>query len=167
MEPQMDNASVTASPPEATDTSGRRVAIAWRELRRLAAVQGIRRQLYGFETPLDQGQGDALEYVVNHEPCRMGDLAKFMRVDPSSATRAIERLETAGLVSRDADPNDARAVQVCSTTAGLALHRDVRDRAIGLLDAALDQFSGEEQIALATLMERLVTAIEHLAEQDE
>ena len=86
-------------PDEPPEAAGRRVGVAWRELRRLAAAQAIRRQLYGFETPLDQGQGDALEYVVNQGPCRMGDLAKFMRVDPSSVTRAVERLETAGLVS--------------------------------------------------------------------
>src|SRR5690606_39351099 len=125
------------------EAAGRRVVLAWLELLRLAAEHAIRRQLYGFETPLDQGQGDALEYVVNHGPCRMGDLAKFMRVDPSSVTRAVERLEAAGLVGRNADPSDARAVQVSSTNDGLALYRDVRERAIGLLDDALVDFTEE------------------------
>lgn len=152
---------------EPGDAAGRRVGVAWRELRRLAAAQAIRRQLYGFETPLDQGQGDALEYVVNHGPCRMGDLAKFMRVDPSSVTRAVERLEAAGLVSRDADPHDARAVQVSSTDDGLALYRDVRERAIGLLDDALVDFTEEHQLMLAELMERLVAAIEKMADIEE
>jgi DNA-binding MarR family transcriptional regulator len=146
------------------DTSALRVGIAWRELRRLATAQTIRRQLYGFEAPLDQGQGDALEYVVTQGPCRMGDLARFMRVDPSSATRAVERLESAGLVSREADPGDARAVRVSSTNDGLALYSDVRARALGLLEGALAAFSLEDRTALAGLLERLVAAIEGVAD---
>jgi len=153
-----------AGPAESFDSAGPRVGVAWRELRRLAAAQSIRRQLYGFETPLDQGQGDALEYVVNHGPCRMGDLAKFMRVDPSSVTRAIERLEAAGLVARGVDPNDARAVLVSSTPDGLALYEDVRARAMSLLSDALGDFSDEDQVLLAELMERLVGAIEKIAD---
>lgn len=166
-----DRAATTVTsiggPSEVGDAAGRRVGVAWRELRRLAAARAIRRQLYGFETPLDQGQGDALEYVVNHGPCRMGDLAKFMRVDPSSVTRAVERLEAAGLVRRNADPRDARAVQVSSTDDGLALYRDVRERAIGLLDDALVDFTEEHQLMLAELMERLVASIEKLADTEE
>jgi DNA-binding MarR family transcriptional regulator len=151
-------------PDEPPEAAGRRVGVAWRELRRLAAAQAIRRQLYGFETPLDQGQGDALEYVVNQGPCRMGDLAKFMRVDPSSVTRAVERLETAGLVARTVDPHDARAVQVSCTDDGLAVYRDGRERAVGLLEHALADFNEEDQLLLAELMERLVTAIEMMAD---
>ena len=147
---------------DGTGDPRRRVAVAWRELRRLAASKPVRQQLYGFEPPLDQGQGDALEYVVGHGPCRMGELARFMRLEPSSVTRAVERLETAGLVVRNADPDDARVVQVSCTEAGLALYTEVRSRAGLLLGDALAGFTPEESDALAGLMERLAASVESL-----
>jgi DNA-binding MarR family transcriptional regulator len=147
---------------DATEDDGdaRRIGAAWRELRRLAAAQAMRKRLYGAEPPLDQGQGDALEYIASHGPCRMGDLARYMRVDPSSATRAVERLEVSGLVVRIPDPGDARAVQVSGTVEGLALYAEVRARALELLGRALDGFTAAERDALAGLMERLVVALE-------
>jgi DNA-binding MarR family transcriptional regulator len=160
----VEHVAVTAtSSDQETGATALRVGNAWRELRRLATAQTTRRRLYGFETPLDQGQGDALEYVVTQGPCRMGDLARFMRVDPSSATRAVERLASAGFVSREADPDDARAVRVSSTNEGLELYKAVRTRALALLEGALTDFSLEDRTALAGLLERLVAAIEDAA----
>src|SRR3546814_1388097 len=97
-----------------------RVRTAWRELRRVASTPEVRAAVYDPAAPLDPGQADALDAVVTHGPCRMSDIAVVLRVDRSSATRAVDRLEAAGLVARRADPDDARGIVVADTQAGRA-----------------------------------------------
>jgi len=137
-----------------------RVRTAWRELRRVASTPEVRAAVYGPAAVLDPGQADALDVVVTHGPCRMSELAVVLRVDRSSATRAIDRLEEAGLVARRVDPADARGVVVEATGAGRALLERVRDRATGMLADVLGTFSAEDQEQLAALMERLVAALD-------
>lgn len=84
----------------------------------------------------------------------------MLRVDRSSATRAIDRLEEAGLLVRRVDPADARGVVVEATRAGRALLERVRNRATGMLADVLGTFSAEDQEHLAALMERLVAALD-------
>src|SRR3546814_9779526 len=83
-----------------------RVRTAWRELRRVASTPEVRAAVYDPAAPLDPGQADALDAVVTHGPCRMSDIAVVLRVDRSSATRAVDRLEAAGLVARRADRSE-------------------------------------------------------------
>lgn len=49
---------------------------------------------------------------------RMGDLAEQLLALPSRVTRQIRRLETAGLVRRDASPDDGRGVLASITDDG-------------------------------------------------
>ena len=116
--------------------------------------------MYDPAAALDPGQADALDAVVTHGPCRMSDVAVVLRVDRSSATRAIDRLETAGLVARRADPDDARGIVVAATPQGQALLERVRDRTTTVLAEVLDTFSPEDRKGLAELMERLVAALD-------
>ena len=51
---------------------------------------------------------------------RMGDLAEQLLSLPSRVTRQIRRLETAGLVRREASPDDRRGVLASITGAGRA-----------------------------------------------
>lgn len=52
---------------------------------------------------------------------RMGDLAEQLLSLPSRVTRQIRRLETAGLVRRDASPDDGRGVLATITKDGRTL----------------------------------------------
>ena len=137
-----------------------RVRTAWRELRRIAATPEVRAAVYDPAAALDPGQADALDAVVTHGPCRMSDVAVVLRVDRSSATRAIDRLEAAGLVARRADSDDARGIVVAATPEGQALLERVRDRTTTVLAEVLDTFSPEDRQGLAELMERLVVALD-------
>lgn len=51
---------------------------------------------------------------------RVGGIARNLGVKVPSATEQIIRLERAGLVRREADPDDSRAVRVAATAAGRA-----------------------------------------------
>lgn len=149
-------------PGDAPDTAvvAERIRAAWRDLRRAGSTGAVRTYLYEPDAPLDVAQADALDLIVTHAPIRMSEVAALLRVDPSTATRTIAKLQERTLVIRHPDPHDARAILVTPTPTGAELHRRVRSRANELLIETLDSFHPHEREALATLMERLVTAID-------
>lgn len=54
-------------------------------------------------------------------PQRQTDLMRVFDADSGSMTRSVQRLERAGLVSRQADPTDGRATRVQTTEAARGL----------------------------------------------
>lgn len=140
-----------------------RVAVAMRELRRGHAMQRLRDRIYGGDDSLDLAQHDALEVVVGLTGARMGDLATALRVDASTATRTVNRLEAAGLVVRQPDPADRRSVVVVTTAAGRRRDERLRQRARQALGELFARFDDPELATLAELMERLVDGLDELA----
>lgn len=51
-------------------------------------------------------------------PARAGQLAQMSRLSPSAITETVEGLERDGLVRRESDPEDRRAVRVALTAEG-------------------------------------------------
>jgi len=138
-----------------------RIAHAWRELRRGAAMTALKDRMQG-ETGLDLGQVDFLEHLVLGGMARMSDLADTLRVDASTATRAVQRLVQSGLAERSTDERDARCVQVSATDAGRAKYDEiVSSRRAGMIDL-LAGFTDAERRSLADGMEKLVAALDEL-----
>lgn len=142
------------------DPVAERIRAAWRDLRRAGSSGPVRAFLYEPDPPLDVAQADALDLIVSHAPVRMSDVASLLRVDPSTATRTVARLQQLALVDRTADPVDARVVLVVPSEGGRRLHARVRARANDLLFDMLDTFDAEDRERLASLMERLVAAVD-------
>ena len=136
-----------------------RVALAWRELRRGASMGALRDLLEG-EIGLDLGQIDTLEHLVLGGTARMSELAEAMRVDASTATRAVQRLVDRGLAVRSADPRDARCVHVSATDAGRTLYQEVSASRLEGMRELLAGFDDREKQSLAAGMERLVAALD-------
>jgi DNA-binding MarR family transcriptional regulator len=109
---------------------------------------------------LDVGQADTLELLVLGGGHRMAELAAAMRVDASTATRAVQRLVDAGYALRTAAPDDARGVTVVATDAGHAAHEAVAGRRRAAIVAMTSVFDHDERAALADLLERLVAALD-------
>ena len=140
-----------------------RVAVAMRELRRGTAMARIRERIYGTgPDALDIAQHDALEAVVSLGRARMGDVAAALRVDPSTATRSIDRLEAGGLVQRHRGDGDARAVVVAPTAAGLELIDRMSGTAREALGEVFARFDAAELRQLADLLDRLVEGLDDL-----
>jgi DNA-binding MarR family transcriptional regulator len=53
-------------------------------------------------------------------PLRVGDLAARLSLDPATLSPLLKRLEARGLVRRDRDPQDERALAVALTPAGIS-----------------------------------------------
>ena len=142
-----------------------RAAIAVREVRRATGTPRFRDSVFGELNVLDIGQHDALEVIVSLDGARMSEVAQALRVDPSTATRAVARLETLGLVERRADPADGRSVVAVGTTEGVSLLERLRERGREALGRLYDRFDEDELSQLADLLERLVAGVDELADE--
>lgn len=58
------------------------------------------------------------------EPRRVNDLAGALQLDPGTLSPLLKRLESAGYVRRERDPQDERALAVVLTERGRALRED-------------------------------------------
>jgi DNA-binding MarR family transcriptional regulator len=141
-----------------------RVGVAWRELRRGASMGALRHRFRATSVgTLDLAQADALDHLVQSEGMRMGDFADVLRVDASTATRAVQRLVEAGLAERRADPADGRSVIVVATTHGRSVQEELVERRIRTLTELVGEFDDHDLDQLATLLERLIGSIDALA----
>ncbi len=94
--------------------------------RRTAAVRNIESGGLVDKHKLSLVDVRLLEILDNSETgaARMGDLADQLMSLPSRVTRQIRRLETAGLVRREASPDDGRGVLASITDLGREVVED-------------------------------------------
>ena len=141
-----------------------RIGAAWKELRRGAAMSALRDHLFGVgDDALEAGQFDTLEALTQRPAWRMSDLADALRVDPSTATRAVQRLLRTGLAERQPFRDDGRVVMVSATPAGRERYEAISRSRRAFMAEVLETFDGEERNELASLLERLVRAVDHVA----
>lgn len=72
-----------------------------------------------------------LAQIAHRTACTQSDLSDELFGDRPNITRMLERMESAGLVERSADPDDARKRIVRLTQAG----RDLHDRTLRAVHA--------------------------------
>lgn len=138
-----------------------RIGLAWIELRRGAAMSALRDLVFGSDVDaLEQGQMDTLDLLAQRPSWRMSELADALRVDPSTATRAVQRLVRAGLASRGPSDDDGRVVVVAITPSGVARHAEVAARRAKLMAFLLGRFTPDERVQLAEMLERFVAAVD-------
>jgi DNA-binding MarR family transcriptional regulator len=109
----------------------------------------------GREHGLTPQQGQLL-CVLMGKPYGMGELGATLRLAKSSLTGLVDRSERIGLVRREADPQDMRAVRVALTQQGRRLAEEFYGetcRRIAELAAGLD---AAERDGLAALLGRVV-----------
>jgi DNA-binding MarR family transcriptional regulator len=137
------------------------VGTAWRELRRGAAMRALRGHLFGFgDEALHPAQLDCLEVLVQHGPCRMGELADVLRVDASTVTRTLQPLLADGLVERGETSADARAKVVRPTPAGHARYERLAAQRRAVLTDILRRIPQDDRTQLASLMGAFVAALD-------
>jgi len=136
-----------------------RIGRAWIEIRRGAWTQNLRIHLFGDDDPLEPGQMDALDVLVRRDRT-MKELADRLRIDPSSATRAVQRLVADGLADRYPSPDDGRIVMVKISESGRARHGVVDERRAEAMALILGRFTPDERSELADLLDRFVQAVD-------
>ncbi|WP_433468836.1 MarR family winged helix-turn-helix transcriptional regulator [Spirillospora sp. CA-128828] len=100
-----------------------------------------------------QGQ---LLCVLMAQPRGMGELGAMLGLAKSSLTGLVDRTERNGLVRREADPQDMRAVRVALTPEGSVLVDEFYAETCRRVDELPAGFSDAERDALADLLGRIV-----------
>lgn len=159
--------SPTGGRPAGPSTDAQRVALAWRALRRGTAARRMRALAWAPDPPqLNMGQIDSLDLLVTRRSWTMCDFAAALGIDPSTATRAIDRLVDIGLAEREHSPTDKRVTLVHATQTGRETQRRVARRRLGIVIDALATFTDTERQTLAVLLDRFVEALDLAVDRD-
>ena len=95
----------------------------------------------------------ALTLKLIDEPIPMGRIAEVLRMDGSTVTWIVDRLEERGLVERRGDPGDRRVRLIALTPEGRRVRDELRAR-FAEPPAAIAQLSASDQRALRDILRR-------------
>ena len=116
---------------------------------------------------LTTSQAQALRLIILDGPQRIGSLARELGVTMATASRTVDALVAAGLVEREADPRDARAVRVMLTARGRKEHALRYRRFVRALERLSDDLSEIERRQLADALETLGRLFASAASEDQ
>lgn len=115
--------------------------------------EGDRHLLGAFN--LNPSQYHALLLLDADDGRRLSDLSIQLRVDKSTTSRIVDRLEQHGLVRRVADLDDRRAQRVMLTPTGSQLREKAQQVFNQSVDCRLGLLSTDEQHILGQLLVKL------------
>jgi DNA-binding MarR family transcriptional regulator len=119
-----------------------------RRLRRVDAAMGI-----------TAARASALSVLVFGGPKSIGELATLEQVSAPTMTKMVSGMEGEGLVRREADPRDGRAVRVIATPRGATILRKGRDARVHELATVLERLP-PDQIATLSRAADILVALE-------
>jgi len=123
-------------------------------------LRGIRKE--DAKSGVGPARLSALSVLVFAGPMRLTELAALEQVRPPTMTKVVAGLEGAGLVRRQADATDARAVRLEATARGTKLLQEGRRRRVQRLSRALQTLEVADVDTLAraaAIIERIVPAL--------
>lgn len=101
-------------------------------------------------------QGRLLQTLLDYENgVRQKALAQDMKVNPSSISELISKLELEGYVKRTVDPDDKRATLITLTEVGRARAYEMQDENQEIFSNLFGALSTEEKEQLLALVEKL------------
>lgn len=92
------------------------------------------------------------------EGMRQKEIGERMRMNPSSISEFINRLESDGYVSRQVDPQDRRATVITLTDLGRARAWEVQDMQEERLNRVFGNLTDDEKRQLIALLDKLIPA---------
>jgi DNA-binding MarR family transcriptional regulator len=108
------------------------------------------------------GQASLLWAIRSHPSLGVRELAEREGVSPPAMTAAVDRLESAGLVTRRRSERDGRRVELEVTESGLRILRSARRRRTAWLAARLERLEPDDLAAV----EAALPALERLIGDD-
>ena len=96
--------------------------------------------------------------IINEYPegVRQKTLAERARINPSSASELIDKLEGDGYVTREVDPNDKRATLLFLTEKGTARAAEVEDERSELFKDLFAPLTDKEKQTLSDLLDKIL-----------
>jgi DNA-binding MarR family transcriptional regulator len=117
---------------------------------------------YGPEGDLDATTYPLLSVLSDDGPMRVGELARHFRLDKSTVSRHVARLEGAGVVETRPDPRDGRCALLHVTPRGEQRVQEIRAARKAPLRQVFASFEHTERAELARLLARVNDALEKL-----
>ncbi|MCF6745912.1 MarR family transcriptional regulator [Blastococcus sp. KM273128] len=105
--------------------------------------------------PLERSAYLILGRLRDEGPLRNGALAALLGLDASTVSRHVASLQQAGLIAREADPEDGRACRLRLTATGHRAVAATRKARRGLVRELLNSWPADDRRTLAALLERL------------
>jgi MarR family transcriptional regulator, 2-MHQ and catechol-resistance regulon repressor len=99
-----------------------------------------------------------LEALVRKGPMTLNDLAAYLYLDKSTASRVVDALERKGYVARAPHPEDGRALLLAPTGAGRELYARIASDIVSEERGLLAEFTPETRSAMIRLLGRIARA---------
>lgn len=87
------------------------------------------------------------------------DIAQKSKVENSTTTRTLDKLENLGLVERQPDPNSRRAFRIYLTNEGRALKETLVPIPMAINQKLLSSLEPEERDEIIRLLQKMVAAV--------
>jgi DNA-binding MarR family transcriptional regulator len=87
------------------------------------------------------------------------EIAQKSKVENSTTTRTLDKLENLGLVERQADPNSRRSFRIYLTDEGRALREQLIPIPLGINQKILSALDPQERDELIRLLQKLVAQV--------
>lgn len=87
------------------------------------------------------------------------EISQKSKVENSTTTRTIDKLEKLGLVERQNDPNSRRSFRIFLTDKGRELKSDLIPIPVAINDKILSSLDKDEQKQLISLLQKMVKAL--------
>ncbi len=98
------------------------------------------------------GQEMFLLQLWKRDGLSLSEMAELVHVQPATASRMLDRMETAGLVERRQDIEDGRVSRIFLTQEGQNLHEPVREVWAELENISMANLTADERILLRRLL---------------
>lgn len=109
----------------------------------------------------------SLFFIATHPGTNPSKLAAALGVTPSNVTGIVDRLVEQGLVRREENHEDRRALTLSLTEKGESILANLREKRSSRMQEILDNLSEQELSCLATGLRALVKAAEKVDRQED
>ena len=131
----------------------------------LRRVQSIHRSTASGELDLDRSAYGIMCRLSDEGPQRLGSLAQAFGLDPSTITRQVQALESAGLAKRATDAADRRASILDLSDEGREVLGRTREHRRARFEQALADWSPKEKAEFGRLLEKFNLSAEQLSDK--
>lgn len=130
-----------------------------RRLMTLSLVHRLMMQKATADFGMNWRQLPMLEVIANNGGCTQKELADKLMITPASAALSTKRLQKAGYIIKEVDPNNLRCNMLTATEKGIKCLSDCV-RSFRQVDDAMISGLGEEELdRLLTLLDKMILHI--------
>lgn len=112
------------------------------------------------ELKLQAGQFIYITRICENAGMNLIDLSTLLRMDKTSTTKAVQKIEAEGLIQRVRDTEDKRVLRLYPTEKGLKAYEEIIDMENKNIRACLKGFRNEEKKAVMAFILRMNQNVE-------